>query len=53
MKPMADFIREGESEGQTLCPPHLTMVTPFGILRNSHSGRVQSEVTLVDLFKEG
>ena len=31
---------------------HLTMVTPFGILRNSHSGRVQSEVTLGDLFKE-
>lgn len=24
---------------------HLTMVTPFGILRNSHSGRVQTEVT--------
>ena len=31
---------------------HLTMVTPFGILRNSHSGRVQTEVTLGDLFKE-
>ena len=30
---------------------HLTMVTPFGILRNAHSGRVQSEVTLADLFK--
>ena len=29
---------------------HLTMVTPFGILRNSHSGRVQSEITLGDLF---
>ena len=29
---------------------HLTMVTPFGILANAHSGRVQSEVTLNDLF---
>lgn len=29
---------------------HLTMVTSFGLLRNSHSGRVQSEVTLNDLF---
>ncbi len=29
---------------------HLTMVTPFGILRNAHSGRVQSEVMLNDLF---
>ena len=29
---------------------HLTMVTPFGILRNAHSGRVQSEVVLSDLF---
>ena len=31
---------------------HLTMVTPFGILRNAHSGRVQSEITLNDLFNE-
>ena len=30
---------------------HLTMVTTFGLLRNAHSGRVQSEVTLDDLFK--
>ena len=30
---------------------HLTMATPFGILRNAHSGRVQSEITLNDLFK--
>ena len=29
---------------------HLTMVTPFGILRNAHSGRVQSEISLNDLF---
>lgn len=30
---------------------HLTMVTAFGLLRNAHSGRVQSEVTMDDLFK--
>jgi hypothetical protein len=31
---------------------HLTMVTSFGLLRNAHSGRIQSEVTMDDLFKE-
>lgn len=31
---------------------HLTMVTPFGLLANAHSGRVQSEVTLDDLFRD-
>ena len=30
---------------------HLTMVTAEGIAHNSHSGSVQSEVTLDDLFK--
>ena len=30
---------------------HLTLVTTFGLQRNAHSGRVQSEVTLEDLFK--
>jgi hypothetical protein len=28
------------------------MVTTFGLLRNAHSGRVQSEVTLDDLLRE-
>ena len=31
---------------------HLTMVTTYGVRRNLHSGIVQSEVTLDDLFKE-
>ena len=30
---------------------HLTLVTPVGLLRNKHSGIVQSEVTLDDLFR--
>lgn len=29
---------------------HLTMVTTYGIRQNSHSGVVQSEITLEDLF---
>lgn len=29
---------------------HVTMVTSFGLLKNSHCGRVQSQVTLDDLF---
>ena len=31
---------------------HLTYVTTYGLKRNMHSGIVQSEVTLDDLFKE-
>ncbi len=30
---------------------HLTMLTTFGLVRNAHSGRVQSVVTLDDLFR--
>ena len=30
---------------------HLTYVTTFGVKRNRHSGVVQSEVTLDDLFR--
>lgn len=29
---------------------HLTMVTTYGVRQNSHSGIIQSEVTLEDLF---
>ena len=29
---------------------HLVMVTSFGLKKNSHSGVVQNEVTLDDLF---
>ena len=31
---------------------HLTMVTTYGVRRNLHSGIVQSEVVLDDLFKD-
>ena len=31
---------------------HLTLITSFGLLRNAHSGRVQSVVTLDDLFRD-
>lgn len=30
---------------------HLTMVTTYGLRQNSHSGMIQSEITLDDLFK--
>ena len=30
---------------------HLTMVTTYGIKQNSHSGRIQNEVTMDDLFE--
>jgi hypothetical protein len=29
----------------------LTMVTTYGLRQNSHSGMIQSEITLDDLFK--
>lgn len=32
---------------------HLTMITTYGVKQNSHSGIVQSQVTMEDLFKEG
>ena len=37
---------------QTRKAVHLTLVTSFGLMRNAYSGRVQSEVTLDDLFRE-
>ena len=43
----------GRSETKTRQALHLTLVTSFGLMRNKHSGRVQSEVTLDDLFQEG
>ena len=40
-----------ERETRTRKAVHLTMVTTYGIVKNSHAGHVQSEVTLEDLFK--
>ena len=39
-----------EAEVRTGKAVHLTMVTTFGIAKNTHSGSIQSEVTLDDLF---
>ena len=38
------------AETRTKKAVHLTMVTTYGIVKNSHSGLVQVEVTLDDLF---
>jgi len=40
-----------ESETHTKKSVHITMVTTYGVVQNSHSGIVQSEVTLEGLFK--
>ena len=40
-----------EAETGTKKAVHLTMVTTYGIISNSHSGIVNSEVTLDDLFQ--
>ena len=40
-----------EAESKTKKAIHLTMVTTYGIAKNSHSGIVQSEVVLDDLFR--
>ena len=40
-----------ESETRTRKAVHLTMVTTYGITKNSHVGHIQSEVVLDDLFK--
>ena len=36
---------------KTRCAVHLTLVTTKGVFKNTHSGIVQSEVTLDDLFR--
>ena len=40
-----------EAETRTKKALHLTMVTTYGIAKNSHTGHIQSEVLLDDLFK--
>ena len=40
-----------ETETRTKKAVHLTMVTTYGIVKNSHAGHVQSEVILEDLFQ--
>jgi hypothetical protein len=40
-----------ESETHTKKSVHITMVTTYGLVQNSHSGIVQSEVTLEELFQ--
>ena len=40
-----------EQVSKTRSAIHLTLVTAAGLLRNKHSGIVQSEVTLDDLFR--
>ena len=40
-----------ETETRTKKAVHLTMVTTFGIVKNSHSGIVHSEVTIDSLFQ--
>ena len=40
-----------EAETRTKKAVHLTMVTTYGVAKNSHAGLVQSEVTLDDLFR--
>ena len=40
-----------ETETRTRKAVHLTMVTTYGVAKNSHAGHVQSEVILDDLFR--
>ena len=44
-------IEAFKSATKTRSACHLTFVTTYGVKRNQHSGIVQSEVTLDDLFK--
>jgi hypothetical protein len=39
-----------ETETRTKKGVHLTLVSTYGLLRNSHSGVIQSQVTMDDLF---
>ena len=50
-KKLRNRISVFEAETHTKKSVHLTIVTTYGITHNAHSGIVQSEVTLDDLFK--
>ena len=43
-------IEAFRSATKTRSALHLTMITTYGIQRNTHSGIMQSEVTMDDLF---
>ena len=43
-------IEAFRSATKTRSALHLTMITIYGIQRNTHSGIMQSEVTMDDLF---
>jgi len=40
-----------EAETRTKKAVHITMITTYGVTKNSHAGLVQAEVTLGDLFR--
>ena len=48
----ARLLKYAESDESEFVAVHLTYVTTYGLKRNRHSGIVQSEVTLDDLFLE-
>ena len=39
------------AETKTRCSTRLTMVTTYGVLKNKHSGLVDDEIVLDDLFQ--
>lgn len=39
------------AETMTRCSTRITMITPYGVLQNKHSGIVNDEVLLDDLFE--
>lgn len=41
-----------QAETKTRCSTRITMVTTYGVLKNKHSGIVDDEVQLEDLFAE-
>ena len=49
-KDLRNKIAVFEAESRTKKAVHLTMVTTYGIVKNVHSGVVQSEVSLEELF---
>lgn len=50
-KRLINKIERFRNSSNTKKALHLTMVTTYGVKRNIHSGRVQSEVTMDDLFE--
>ena len=53
-KAYAEILQHKKETLQSVLPlskvPHLTMITSYGVKKNKHSGKIDSSITLKELF---